>query len=76
MLNGVFFKFGTKVHNKNIFFLRMDWQIRTIPFKSPSKLLNFQKTDRVAVIKEKSPLQAGFSLIIRDDDAGVLRLAC
>jgi hypothetical protein len=54
----------------------MDWQIRTIPFKSPSKLLNFQKTDRVAVIKEKSPLQAGFSLIIRDDDAGVLRLVC
>jgi hypothetical protein len=41
----------------------MDWQYRTIPFKSPSKLLNFQKTDRVAVFKEKSPLQAGYFFV-------------
>jgi hypothetical protein len=34
--------------------LRIDWQARCLPFKSPSKLLNFQKTDRVADIKEKS----------------------
>jgi len=54
----------------------MDWQIRRLPFKSPSKLLNFQKTDRVAVIKEKSPPEAGFNLFIRDDDAGVPRSAC
>ena len=53
----------------------MDWQIRRLPFKSPSKLLNFQKTDRVAVIKEKSPPEAGIFLIIRDDDAGALHLA-
>jgi hypothetical protein len=53
----------------------MDWQIRTLPFKSPSKLLNFQKTDRVAVMKENPRFRRGFSFITRDDDAGVLRLA-
>ena len=52
----------------------MDWQVRRLPFKSPSKLLNFQKTDRVAVFKEKPRMIGAFSLIIRDDDADVLHL--